>query len=114
MCVLLFCMPCSFYWMPKKDDDCIVVEMMMLQMGGQVMGMIMGGPPMMMAEPQVMQIYQPNAMSQFNDSNKKGDSPNNRDFKADYTFDGVNFENIEKIGVFPLIINLKNALQQNN
>ena len=32
---------------------------------------------------------------------------------ADYTFDGINFENIEKIGDFPPIINLKNARKQN-
>ena len=34
--------------------------------------------------------------------------------KADYTFDGVYFENIEKIGAFPQIINLKNAIKQEN
>jgi len=34
--------------------------------------------------------------------------------KGDYTFDGVYFENIEKIGAFPPIINLKNALKLNN
>ena len=32
---------------------------------------------------------------------------------ADYTFDGINFENIEKIGDFPPIINLKNARKTN-
>lgn len=34
--------------------------------------------------------------------------------KADYTFDAVYFENIEKIGAFPKITNLKNAIKQNN
>jgi hypothetical protein len=34
--------------------------------------------------------------------------------KPDYTFDGVYFENIEKIGAFPPIINLKNAMQEIN
>ena len=33
---------------------------------------------------------------------------------ADYTFDGVYFENIEKIGTFQQIINLKNAIKQEN
>ena len=31
---------------------------------------------------------------------------------ADFTFDGVYFENIAKIGAFPPIINLKNARKQ--
>ena len=35
-------------------------------------------------------------------------------FKTDYTFDGKYFENIEKIGAFQPIINLKNAIQQEN
>lgn len=34
--------------------------------------------------------------------------------KVDYTFDGVYFENIEKIGTFPPIINLKNSIKQRN
>ena len=34
--------------------------------------------------------------------------------KADYTFDGKYFENIESIGAFPPIINLKNAIKQEN
>lgn len=34
--------------------------------------------------------------------------------KADHTFDGLYFENIEKIGDFPPIINLKNANQREN
>ena len=31
-----------------------------------------------------------------------------------FVFDGLGFENIEKIGTFPLIINLKNAIKQEN
>lgn len=31
--------------------------------------------------------------------------------KDDYTFDGVYFENIEKIAAFPPITNLKNAIK---
>lgn len=53
------------------------------------------------------------SMELMHNSSEKGDSPNNSDFNADYTFDGLYFENIEKVGVFPLIINLKNAIQQN-
>jgi len=34
--------------------------------------------------------------------------------KADYTFDGVYFESIEKIGAFQQIVNLKNAIKQDN
>lgn len=34
--------------------------------------------------------------------------------KADYTFDDKYFENIESIGAFQQIINLKNAKQQEN
>ena len=34
--------------------------------------------------------------------------------KADYTFDGKYFENRESIGNFQLIINLKNAIKQEN
>ena len=41
----------------------------------------------------------------------KGDSSINRD---NYRFDGEYFENIEKIGAFPPIINLKNAIKQEN
>ena len=32
--------------------------------------------------------------------------------KANYTFDGVYFENIEKIGDFPFIIKLKNLIKE--
>ena len=38
----------------------------------------------------------------------------NKTEKADYKFDGVYFENTEKIGAFPPIINLKNAIKQDN
>jgi len=38
----------------------------------------------------------------------------NSENKADYTFDGVYFENIEKIGAFSPIINFKNAIKQEN
>jgi len=43
----------------------------------------------------------------------KSDSSINSDniLKTDYTFDGKYFENIEKIGAFQPIINLKNAIQ---
>ena len=34
--------------------------------------------------------------------------------KVDYTFDGKYFENIETIGAFTPIINLKNAIKQEN
>ena len=41
----------------------------------------------------------------------KGDSSINSN---NYTFDGKYFENIEAIGVFPPIINLKKAIKQEN
>jgi hypothetical protein len=34
--------------------------------------------------------------------------------KANYTFNGKYFENIETIGDFPPIINLKNSIKQEN
>jgi hypothetical protein len=34
--------------------------------------------------------------------------------KSDYTFDGVYFESIEKIGSFQPIVNLKNAKKEEN
>jgi hypothetical protein len=40
--------------------------------------------------------------------------PQPQDSKGDYTFDGKYFENIEKIGAFPHIIYLKNAIKQEN
>jgi hypothetical protein len=36
------------------------------------------------------------------------------DFFLIIVFDGIFFENIEKIGAYPPIINLKNAIKQNN
>lgn len=44
----------------------------------------------------------------------KPDPKDMKTFKADYTFDGVYFENIDKIGAFLPIINLKNVIKQNN
>lgn len=51
-----------------------------------------------------------NQISNRNVYSKTIDNHNN----VDYTFDGVYFENVEKIGDFPLIINLKNAIKQEN
>ena len=52
----------------------------------------------------------------YEDCNSSIDLNSNADqeIKGDYTFDSVYFESIEKIGAFPLIINLKNAIKQEN
>ena len=60
-------------------------------------------------------VYQPDGLEGYaNDDKqtlKKSEITKNSD---NYTFDGKYFENIETIGVFSPIINLKNAVKQEN
>ena len=56
-------------------------------------------------------VSNPEDCISVSDQQQLQDNNENNDKKADYVLDGIYFENIEKIGAFPAITNLKKAIK---